>query len=557
MKPTIVIAAAGPPRPQVLTISSDIKSATMVPINGKPILGWMLDELLSQDFKSYIILTPENDAQIQSYVDGRYRPYNVDISLSEVEKPNQPLGVAHSLYKGLNSNIQTEDILIILGHTIFFNKKLTFDEDWLAYSHVDGEVTRWCFIETDEYDYVRKYIDKPKHRSLPDKALIGVYYIKNKLSFHQSLKSLIDNDVKIGGAYQISSALEEYGKMRAIGFDDWLDCGNITGIHKSKRKLIAARSFNSISVDEDIGILSKKSKNSSGFHQEFSWYVSLPTELTGLVPRVIEFKPCNNERKQAELLLEYYGYNSLEETWIYHNVSLDVWKSILKHLFSILKRFRAFTAVLSQEDYNSIYLHKTNDRIEKLKNMQSDIDWQSLLIYPNLIINKSKLLGIQAMEDPLHERITGLYNPIHSSIIHGDFHFANILYDINSRLVKLIDPRGNFGSSGIFGDCKYDFAKLRHSINGDYNYIVNDLFHIIQDRNKFDIKIEKNDVKDKLLEWFDNEVISEGFDIEDIKLIEGLLFLSMIPLHSDHPSRQLAIFARSIQLLNKVLDPYK
>jgi len=563
IKPTIVITAAGPPRPQLLTISSDIKSAAMVPINGKPILGWMLDDLIKQGFESFVILISEEDSQAQKYVDRRYMPANIDIRTKGVEQTNNPRGIAHSLYKGLELNILSEDILIILGHTLFcennriFENNLLFEDDWAGYSKVHVEEKRWCYVEMDENLYIKKYIDKPNSRSLPDNALIGVYYIKDKVRFFSCLKSVVENKIKIGGFNQISSALKEYGDVKGHEFDEnkWLDCGSITGIHRSKRMLISSRSFNTITVDEDIGILTKKCKNSSAFHQEFSWYVSLPNELIGLVPRVIDFKPCSSERKEAELSLEYYGYNTLEETWIYHNVSLDVWISIFKHLFSILKKFRSFTADLSKEDYNSIYLVKTKDRIEKLREQQSDINWRILFSYSRLFINGTQLQGFSQLEPSIYQRIENLYNPEHSTVIHGDFHFANILYDINSRLIKLIDPRGNFGSSGIYGDCKYDFAKLRHSINGDYNYIVNDLFCVSRNENNFDLKIENNNIKTDLLKWFDNKVSSEEFSIEDIKFIEGLLFISMLPLHSDNKSRQLAIFARSMELLNEVLNP--
>ena len=38
-----------------------------------------------------------------------------------------------------------------------------------------------------------------------------------------------------------------------------------------------------------------------------------------------------------------------------------------------------------------------------------------------------------------------------------------------------------------------------------------------------------------------------------IRLIEGLLFVSMLPLHRDEPRRQLAMLANGLTLLNDVL----
>jgi len=62
--------------------------------------------------------------------------------------------------------------------------------------------------------------------------------------------------------------------------------------------------------------------------------------------------------------------------------------------------------------------------------------------------------------------------------MHGDLCFCNILYDINSQAIKLLDPKGSFGKIGIYGDIKYDIAKLKHYVHGKYDFIINDLFHL-------------------------------------------------------------------------------
>ena len=41
-----------------------------------------------------------------------------------------------------------------------------------------------------------------------------------------------------------------------------------------------------------------------------------------------------------------------------------------------------------------------------------------------------------------------------------------------------------------------------------------------------------------------------GYNPQEIKFIEGLLFLSMIPLHKDNFSRQKVFYLKAIELLN-------
>ena len=160
------------------------------------------------------------------------------------------------------------------------------------------------------------------------------------------------------------------------------------------------------------------------------------------------------------------------------------------------------------------------------------------------------------MAKNIKKKAKNLYhNGNDTTIIHGDFHYGNILFDVNTRLVKLIDPRGNFGSSGIFGDCKYDLAKLRHSISGGYNFICNDLYtYNINSSDEITFKLPSNADHKIIQQWFDEKIIQANFSILDIKLIEGLLFISMLPLHNDHPDRQNAFFVQGIILLNEILQ---
>ena len=136
------------------------------------------------------------------------------------------------------------------------------------------------------------------------------------------------------------------------------------------------------------------------------------------------------------------------------------------------------------------------------------------------------------------------------AIIHGDFCFSNILYDPAAQIARLIDPRGSFGKAGIYGDPRYDLAKLRHSIAGSYDYIVSDLFRLQQQGNSFESSLFRNPVQDELCAFFDRKVSLLGYRIEDIRLIEALLFFSMLPLHRDHPGRQKMMFLRGLEILN-------
>ena len=115
----------------------------------------------------------------------------------------------------------------------------------------------------------------------------------------------------------------------------------------------------------------------------------------------------------------------------------------------------------------------------------------------------------------------------------------------------MIDPRGKWGNN-ISGDIKYDLAKIRHSIVGGFDTIINGLYSANY--------LEKNRIEYKIFNSENNKIIGDELDrnigknwkLDEIKIIEGLLFISMLPLHKDNPERQLALFCVGIERLNEI-----
>ena len=57
----------------------------------------------------------------------------------------------------------------------------------------------------------------------------------------------------------------------------------------------------------------------------------------------------------------------------------------------------------------------------------------------------------------------------------------DIMVDNNFSFIKVIDPRGRFGKYDIYGDPRYELAKIMHSIDGKYDYIIGDFFEVAYD----------------------------------------------------------------------------
>ena len=61
--------------------------------------------------------------------------------------------------------------------------------------------------------------------------------------------------------------------------------------------------------------------------------------------------------------------------------------------------------------------------------------------------------------------------------------------------------------------------------------------------------------KPKNYEIISNELdnnFKKNWNLDEIKMIEGLLFISMLPLHSDNIERQLVFFCVGLERLNEI-----
>jgi hypothetical protein len=190
--------------------------------------------------------------------------------------------------------------------------------------------------------------------------------------------------------------------------------------------------------------------------------------------------------------------------------------------------------------------------MQRLEQLNS-VFWRQVLSQDFIWINGSCLKNISVLWPILEKRINVMAENVDGTIIHGDFCFSNILFDTNNNIVRLIDPRGSFGTKGIYGDPRYDIAKLRHSVNGCYDYIVSDLFSISSGDDNFLLEFVNNDFQKEMTNLLDHIIVNNGYNLKEIKLIEGLLFVSMIPLHVDYFDRQKAMYCKGLMILNEVI----
>jgi hypothetical protein len=134
--------------------------------------------------------------------------------------------------------------------------------------------------------------------------------------------------------------------------------------------------------------------------------------------------------------------------------------------------------------------------------------------------------------------------------MHGDLCFSNLLYDSRNRRIKALDPRGAVDrTASLYGDLRYDLAKLGHSIVGRYDQIVAGRCGLRRDGADYALEFAPVACQPWLAEALaDLQVDGVGGLSQPVRAVTVSLFLSMLPLHADRPDRQQAFVANALRL---------
>ncbi|MDX1912535.1 MAG: NTP transferase domain-containing protein [Saprospiraceae bacterium] len=515
-------------------------SNAMIPVNGKPVIGWVLDDLLKKNIREAVIVAQAGNLALAKYVEWAFRG-RMQVRWAWLDTPGN---IIHSLLAGLSSR-RNSPVTVVLGDTLITDSFYT-SADYVLVSSDYDDPSNWCLAQTDENDVVLQYFDKQADAPSGLPALTGFYHFSDAAALYDAGQSALQHS-----GNELSDALRFYGNkhpIRAIQAQKWYDFGHMPHFLKARQDLLSARYFNRIQIEPVRGILRKSSENIEKLSDEYDWYQSLPPELSILTPRLLSGQKKENA---FHLEQEYYGYPNLAELYLYGNLDRDIWKTALRNLMDVHKRLCSFQGHVSAEDARAMYGEKPLARFRAWQEENSlfgkiaaleTIEWngQTLLNLPHL------LPLIESGCEQLAQNVQG-------GILHGDYCLSNILYDPQNQLVRLIDPRGRFGRKGIFGDPRYDMAKLRHSLNGGYDFILADLFQLdLPEPGVFRSNICRDAFHDDLAVFFDRLLNEAGYDLSEIRHIEATLFLSMLPFHRGAPERQIMMYLRAIQLLNQL-----
>lgn len=307
-----------------------------------------------------------------------------------------------------------------------------------------------------------------------------------------------------------------------------------------------ARFFNSVQGDEFT--VTKSSKDIKKIKAEFTFYQLIPEDMKTWFVMPYHYQEFEDH---ACYTMERYNMTDLAIRWVHGAIDTQECANLLHKVFHFIniRKKRTVNAPDGKKIADALYLEKLDMRVQNLKIhpgypkiaalLESGTSYASI----DLLVSRYK---------NLYQKLSPLRGPIAFSVIgHGDLCFSNMLFNKETALIKLIDPKGALEDAQLWTDSYYDVAKLSHSICGRYDFFNNALHRISIDADlQFCLEIDFNN--NTFIEIFKDFCKNNGFEYQLVRLYEASLFLSMLPLHMDNPQKVFGFILNAINILDEV-----
>ncbi|CUH79476.1 hypothetical protein [Tropicibacter naphthalenivorans] len=290
------------------------------------------------------------------------------------------------------------------------------------------------------------------------------------------------------------------------------------------------RQFNAAHLDGTV--FHKQSADVAKMRAEHGYFHVAPPELKRFLLPTFGFWEKGD---QAGYQMEHLAIPDAALQWVHHAFTPADFDALLAQMFDFLGTRPA--AQPAPDMARAQILDKLTTRMERFLTLPQGQSLNALLAASG---PQGDLPQMMARAVPLIGRALQRTQHLPQVFSHGDPCFSNVLYDRRIGLMRLIDPRGAVAFDDALMHPLYDLAKISHSVLGGYDFVNNGLHRACLDR---DLKLRLDWTTQGPPDWagsaFRAHVDKVGYDIKDVRAIELSLFLSMLPLHSDHPDKLL------------------
>jgi len=401
----------------------------------------------------------------------------------------------------------------------------------------------WAYVlENHEGD---RFSDDPPHRLDTRKVICGDFTFMDC--------DLLVQACDAGGIIDLLNTYNQTRKFSLVEATEWLDFGHLPLYFQSKKSVMIKRVFNRL--DYENHLLIKQSEDTGKIRSEAHWYESLPGDLCLHTPR---YRGRVERDHLAGYALEYLYLPLLSDLAAFGALPLSSWLEILNASFEFLDKCQAISPdpgapeaapTFAERFFQDMIVEKTRERLTAYG------DLECVDLHHGFTLNGKVFPPILQLVDDLISCIPPT-SADHIRFWHGDLFYGNMFYDFTARRVLAIDPRGQLGNGQacIFGDWRYDLAKLAHSVVGQYDAILLGRSQLIEhDPRNWSLHISSQPHQDAMEQIFMTQM-EDRYRVtpDELTAMTALLFFSMLPLHRDRPDLQRQMLANGLRLAAKV-----
>ena len=273
----------------------------------------------------------------------------------------------------------------------------------------------------------------------------------------------------------------------------------------SKRQ---SRPFNEVIIEDNRVVkvpLDAKGKELAEYETE--WYKFVAGRGYDNIPKVYGFEPLTLERID--------GFHPFE----LKNADMKTRRRVIDIMLDSYEKLHEIEEPIESDKFSleKEYYTKTFERLNKVYRLVPFATDKEIKINGKWYVNPFYI------EEEIKD-MARMYYTDKFCVIHGDPTFSNVLVDKSIEKAYLIDPRGYFGYSKIYGDVDYDYAKLYYSLVGNYDMMNQRHFTLRIDPDGADLEIESNGYEG-LEDYFFDRIGWEKK--EKIKFLHAIIWLSL------------------------------
>lgn len=398
------------------------------------------------------------------------------------------------------------------------------EQSWVAADYMEqSKTSHYCLLDVKDGLVTGLKLKQPSVEPVKE-VFTGLAYIKDTEIFWNSLEgvSLDLGEKQVTEPFQV---LARQGKLRCH-LIDWVDTGLIESYQNELRK---NGQYDFSKTKEALYLVSghviKYFDNPKDSEQRVT--------RAKLNPKA--FPEITGYRKNM------YRYRYQPGHTLYEDDRPEVFTRLLPWLEKNLWQPQTVDNEKFRQVCDAFYREKTLGRIEQFKQK-----------YTHYRIDTVNGAPVPSVEELLTKVDWPAFQQGVPSFIHGDLQPDNIIYNSESDSFLLLDWRQNFAGEVAFGDLYYDFAKLWGGLNLNYKEVKNNAFTYSEEAYACTYGFNQHRHFEELSQKIENLAYAKALSIPKIRVLVGLIYLNMSPLH--HYPFDKMLYALGRKVLFEALD---